>query len=202
MFRLTETVIHILFINAIIFFGVGSLLPSVFKVLPMYPFDSGHFKIWQPLTYMFAHRDFGHLFFNMLSLAFLGPWIEQYLGRKKFITFYLVCGLGGAVLHFSYFYLLRQISGDVELAIPAILGASAAINGIFLSVALLYPNVEMMIFPLPVAVKAKYLLTFAIALDFFFGMSDGYFNFSTGIAHFAHLGGALFAFLYLKSQVP
>lgn len=135
---------------------------------------------WSLVTYMFLHGDLWHLLINMLVLFFFGPPLEARWGSKEFLRFYLLCGLGGAALSFVF--------------MPnAIIGASAAVYGVMLAFAMAWPEAPIYvwgIFP----VKAKWLATFLFVITFMsaFGGAGG------GIAHFAHLGGLLTGFLYLK----
>ncbi|MEX2528413.1 MAG: rhomboid family intramembrane serine protease [Gemmatimonadota bacterium] len=135
---------------------------------------------WGLVTYMFVHGDFWHLFMNMLVLFFFGPPLEQQWGSREFIKYYLVCGLGGVLLSFLF------VSNPI-------LGASAAVYGVMLAFAVLWPEAPIYvwgIFP----VKAKWLVGVLFLVTFLsaFGGAGG------GIAHFAHLGGLVAGFLYLR----
>ena len=135
---------------------------------------------WGLVTYMFVHGDFWHLFLNMLVLFFFGPPLEQEWGSREFIKYYLVCGLGGVLLSFLF------VSNPI-------LGASAAVYGVMLAFAVLWPEAPIYvwgIFP----VKAKWLVGVLFLVTFLsaFGGAGG------GIAHFAHLGGLVAGFLYLR----
>ncbi|MEJ2721302.1 MAG: rhomboid family intramembrane serine protease, partial [bacterium] len=88
-----------------------------------------HFYVWQPLTYMFLHADFWHIFFNMLMLWFFGNALESMWGPRKFLKYYISCGLGGAV-----FSAIFTFNG------PPVIGASAAVFGLYLAYAMLFPN--------------------------------------------------------------
>lgn len=137
---------------------------------------------WGALTYMFVHGGLMHLLMNMLVLFFFGPPLESRWGSREFIKFYLICGLGGVALSFVF-------------ASAWIVGASAAIYGLMLAFAMTWPDAPIYIwgvFP----VKAKWLVGFLFVLSVMsaFGGSDG------DIAHFAHLGGLVTGFLYLKSD--
>ncbi len=140
------------------------------------------FRPWTPFTYMFLHGDFWHLFMNMLMLFFFGPPLESKWGSKEFIRYYLVCGFGGVALSLLF-------------VSYSIIGASAAIYGIMLAFAMVWPNAPIYvwgIFP----VKAKWLVAFLFLITFMnaFGGAGG------GVAHFAHLGGFLAGLIYLKTD--
>lgn len=136
---------------------------------------------WTPLTYMFVHADFAHLFGNMLILFFLGPRVESRLGSRRFATSYVVAGLGGAALSFVF---ARN---------TAMIGASGAVYGVVLTYAMFWPRENLWLFGvLPLQPRAIAGFMFILALlNGFDGLEDG-------IAHFAHLGGFLGAFVYAR----
>jgi membrane associated rhomboid family serine protease len=180
MMPLTDVVKNLLIINVIVYFGVMSLEESFHlrQYFVLYPFGNG-FQPYQIVTSMFFHLDIRHLLFNMLALYFIGPMIEHTLGPKRFLFLYLSSGIlsGIAVL------LLSQN--------PA-LGASGAINGVVVALALMFPNMKMMVFPIPFEIKAIILVGLYLTYD----IISGFGKFGTGVAHFGHLGGAaLGAFL-------
>lgn len=135
---------------------------------------------WTPITYAFTHQEIFHYLFNMLGLFFLGPPLEDRWGGKSFVRFYLVAALGGAI--FSLF-----LAGGV-------LGASGAINGLLLAWALIWPNAQIYLFGV-IPVKVKWLALGSVVLSLMNAAGGG----GGGVAHFAHLGGFVAAFLYLKS---
>jgi membrane associated rhomboid family serine protease len=142
---------------------------------------------WSPFTYMFLHADFWHLFMNMLMLFFFGPPIESKWGSSEFIRYYLVCGLGGVLLSFVF--------------LPdAIIGASAAVYGVMLAFAMVWPTTPIYvwgIFP----VQAKWLVGFLFLMTFMSAVgSTGGGGVGGGTAHFAHLGGFLAGLIYLKTD--
>ena len=160
--------------------------------IALWPIDSPNFEPYQIATHMFAHASydvagnisFFHILFNMFSLFMFGRVLENVWGAKRFLTFYLICGLGAAATHLA----MQAIMGD---GAPAV-GASGAIMGVFVAFAYLFPNTELILFPIPFPIKAKWLAVGYILLDLFggFGQMTG-----SKIAHFAHLGGALTGFL-------
>ena len=180
MVRITPIVKNLLIINVIIYFGLKYGL-KVFNIEPyMYlmPYSSEYFNFYQLFSHMFMHADERHLFFNMLTLFFLGPTTENGLGGQRFLFLYISAGLFGGVAH-----LLTSNAMAV--------GASGAINGVAVAFATMYPNLKLMVFPLPFQIKAKYLIGGFVLMDFFYGITE----FQSGIAHFAHLGGALVGFV-------
>lgn len=137
---------------------------------------------WTVVTYMFVHANFMHVFFNMIGLAFFGPRLEARLGPKRFLTLYFLAGLGGAVLSFVF---ARN---------AAVVGASGAVYGVLMGFAMFWPHERMIVFPIPVPMEARFVIGGYLVLS----LVQGFGGVSNGIAHFAHLGGAVFAFAYLK----
>ncbi len=180
-FTLTPWVKRLLIANTVVF---------VLSVLTGYAFLERWFAFWpnrvfsQPWglgTYMFLHGGFWHLFWNMVGLFFFGPPLESKWGSREFIKFYLLCGLGGAIL---------------SLFFPApIVGASGAIYGVMLAFALNWPEAPIYLWGI-LPVKAKYFVGFLFAVSLVSTMGGG----GGGVAHLAHLGGLLTGFLYLKSD--
>ena len=129
-----------------------------------------------------------HLAFNCIALYFLGPAVEMHLGDKKFIILYVVSGIGAGVLqNWSYFY----DSPHYYLSIPS-LGASGAVAGVMAAAAIKFPNVQVMIFPIPIPMKLKYMAIIYAVYSFFSGVGN-----TSNIAHFAHLGGMIFGALLI-----
>ena len=135
---------------------------------------------WTLFTYMFLHADFGHIFFNMLTLFFFGPRVEDRLGGARFLTLYFVSGLFGA-------FTSMLLSPNA-----AILGASAAVYGVLLGFARLWPRAQLLIWGI-VPVQARTLVVILTAVSLFMG-GVGIGN----IAHFAHLGGFIGGWLVLR----
>jgi len=144
----------------------------------LHPLQSGDFKIWQPITYMFMHdtRGFSHILFNMFTLWMFGRILENFWGSKRFFQFYIICGIFAAVAHL--------ITSKEASAV----GASGAIMGLMAGFTYLFPNTELYFFFIPVPIKAKYIIPGFMALDLFGAISprDG-----DNVAHWAHLGGAI-----------
>jgi rhomboid-like protein len=196
-------------------FQKGNSSPLV-EWFGVFYFDSPRFKIWQVITYMFMHGGFAHIFFNMFALFTFGSTIEYLFGSKRFLNYYLLTGLGALVLQMCVQAVeVYNITGSLTLhgvnnspigqqAMQTLsdiyngpmLGASGAIFGLLIAFGMLFPNVELMILFLPVPIKAKYIIPIYIVLELFLGVAQ----FSgDSIAHFAHLGGALFGFILIKT---
>jgi membrane associated rhomboid family serine protease len=147
----------------------------------LWPIDSEEFRPYQLFTHMFTHDDIGHIFFNMFNLWMFGRVLESVWGSKKFLIFYLVCGVGAAVAHLAFQY----FTGGETFAI----GASGAVMGVMVGFAFLFPNTELMFIFFPIPIKAKWIILIMVAFDLFGGIGA-----TDGIAHWAHLGGAATGF--------
>lgn len=186
MVRITEVVKNLIIVNVIIFFTItltpiGDILPSFNLYSPLL---KDYFKPYQLVTHMFMHGSQGHLFMNMLALFFLGPYVEQYTGSKKFLILYLLCGLGATLTSIGVDYYQFYFNDVREFG--SVVGASGAIMGVVMAFVVLFPNVKLMLIFPPIPIKAKYLGIAYILFDLFAGVGGA----QTGIAHFAHLGGA------------
>lgn len=187
-YRMTPWVKRLIIANTVIFIVMVTLTRAnmvSFEVFATYlGFDGSRVLTtpWTIITYMFVHGGFLHVFINMLMLFFFGPPLEERWGGKEFIKYYAICGIGGA------FFNLVFSEG-------VIIGASGAVYGVMLAYALNWPDSLIWIYAI-FPVKAKYVVLFLGGLAFysaFFtpGVSDG-------IAHFAHLGGLVVGYVYLK----
>lgn len=149
-------------------------------------------QVWRLASYLFLHASLSHLFWNMFALWMFGVWVEEELGSTRLYQLYFVCGIGGGIVD-SIFHL--WLSPGLSYTI----GASAAIYGVLMAVGLLFPDREVFLLLPPVAIKAKWLVLGYGALEFLFTLHGAG---SDGIAHFAHLGGMLFAWLFLRTRLP
>lgn len=194
MGQITDVVKHLLLINVVMYLASVALFPESRYILAMYYPSSDFFQPYQLVTHMFMHADLGHLFFNMLSLFFLGPWVERRLGAKKFLIFYFAAGFGAAALHLLvWYYMVSQLGVTSEINIP-VLGASGAVYGVLAGFGTLFPNARLMLLFPPIPIRAAYLAIGLILFDLFTGMSGT----RTGVAHFAHVGGAITGFLMIQ----
>ncbi|HVG12670.1 MAG TPA: rhomboid family intramembrane serine protease [Flavisolibacter sp.] len=177
---------NLLIINVLVFVA-QNLLPAEYLVtgrLALWPVKSDFFYPYQIATHMFTHASFTHLLFNMFSLWIFGQVLENVWGPKRFLFFYLVCGVGAAALHL----LIQYLTGS---GAPTV-GASGAIMGLMAAFAYLFPNRELYIMFIPVPVKAKWAVLGYAAIDLFGGVAKVS---GDNTAHFAHLGGALTGFI-------
>lgn len=158
-----------------------------------------NFKIWQPVSYIFLHGSFGHLLSNMFGLFIFGPHLESFMGSNRFMKYYILTGVGAAILYslFNYFQ-MTQLTAESEGiwigALTPMVGASGAIFGILMAYGFLFPNVEMMLLFFPFPIKAKYFVTMYGLYELFQGTTGA----NSGVAHFAHLGGLAAGFILLK----
>lgn len=168
------------------------------------------FKPHQVITHMFLHdpNSFMHILFNMLILWMFGSILETFWGAKRFLNFYLICGIGAAIVQMIMIpFEITRGTIAINPGVPvealgdairdgidhySMIGASGALMGLMAAFAYLFPNTELYIFFIPVPIKAKYLIPVYVLVDLFGGL-----NRSTGdnVGHFAHLGGALVGFL-------
>ena len=156
------------------------------------------FKPWQIVTYMFMHGGFSHLFFNMFSLWMFGRTLELEMGWKRFLIYYMVCGVGAALFQMgiAQIDLVHMDLGSAMwyryMSTPTV-GASGAIFGLLLAFGMLHPDaVISLIFP-PIAMKAKWFVVVYGVLELLLGVSGT----MSGVAHFAHLGGMFWGWLLL-----
>ncbi len=201
---------NLLFLN-VIFFLAAMVTPRIGidlqSIMALHYFEAENFAFYQFITYMFMHGGFAHLFFNMFALWMFGCTLEMVLGAKKFLIYYMVCGLGaGLIQEVVQFVELSPIiahynqvnMGGILLPMADYLnlmntvGASGAVFGILLAFGMLFPNQQMFVFPLPFPIKAKFFVIGYAAIELLFGFQG-----NDNVAHFAHLGGMLFGFLLI-----
>lgn len=155
---------------------------------------SSDFRLYQLVTYMFLHDpySFSHVFFNMFAVFMFGRTLEQVWGQKRFLTYYLVTGIGAGLIQILVLYLRAQALLPQEMfsMIDSVtIGASGAVFGILLAFGMLFPNAELFIIPFPFPIKAKWFVIGYGLLELFFGVTN---RSGDNVAHFAHLGGMLF----------
>ena len=196
---------NLLIINVLCFFGVivaGRYGVDAEGLFSLHFFLAPDFNLAQLVTYMFMHANFQHIFFNMFALWMFGRVLEQVWGPKRFLTYYLVCGIGAGLVqeivqYIQYASVLQGYDavntglGTIPMAeylnLMRTVGASGAVYGILLAFGMLFPNSEMFVFPLPMPIKAKYFVMGYFVIELVLGLSAG-----DNVAHFAHLGGMLF----------
>lgn len=215
---------HLIIINAILWLATMLLgsrgIVDLTHYLGLHFWKGTDFHFYQFFTYMFMHdsNGFAHIFFNMFSLWMFGSLLEKVMGMKRFIFFYVVCGLGAGLIQelvwqFSWQSILADINNVSTSVINSAIstgeiddeflnmfynglitvGASGAIFGILLAFAMIFPNIPLYIMFIPIPVKAKYAVIGFAVIELFFGVSGAMDN----VAHFAHLGGMLFGLILI-----
>jgi membrane associated rhomboid family serine protease len=171
--------------------GQGEAAGAITGTFGLLPRAVVHGRIYQLLTYGFVHGGLSHLFFNMLMLWMFGSMIERHFGSRQFWEFYLFGIFGAAVTTVVLAYTFGSI---IHLSPNTLtIGASGGIYAIFMAAAMLYGNQEVFLFPLPFAMKLKYLVTILGFFALLSALAGG-----GETANIAHLGGLLFGYLYLK----
>lgn len=248
---LPSVVKNLIIINVIMVlaqFVLGNMGIDLADYLGLHYWRSERFYFWQYFTHMFLHGSIGHIFLNMFALWMFGSILENVWGPRRFLTFYLICGVGAAILHMGVFaFQFEAIARAFEVfqndptnanlqnvqevfnkwsgaradfsgaSIAAIhntlygvttrageylpglvdqttIGASGAVFGILFAFGYLFPNTLLYIYFL-VPVKAKYVVAAYAVFELFAGFSN---SAGDNVAHFAHLGGMLVAFIILK----
>jgi len=182
--------IRILIIINVALFLLGWIIPELNRYMIIYgglvpQLFTHKFFFWQPLTYMFLHGGFGHVFFNMFALWMFGTELERQWGTKFFMKYYFLTGIAAGIL-----------SAIVQPASPIpIIGASGAIYGLLLAFALMYPN-RIIYFNFFIPIKVKYFVMIFAVIELFSSISASAGS-GSGVAHFTHLSGMIFGYLYL-----
>ena len=209
---------NLLIINVLAFLAYfvlsyrGIDLNSIFG---LHFFLASKFSLYQFFTYMFMHGGWEHLFFNMFALWMFGCVMERVWGPKKFLFYYIFCGVGAGIIQeiSQYFSLYYVLSGQPGIGITSLIstawsdpgladslnawttvGASGAIYAILLAFGMTFPEERIFIFPLPIPIKAKWFVMAYVAIELFSALGTS----SDNVAHFAHLGGMLFGFLLIR----
>ncbi|MBT8386608.1 MAG: rhomboid family intramembrane serine protease [Ignavibacteria bacterium] len=185
---------NLLIINAAVFFLqliAGNFLiggkPGLYVLQEWFALnplvEGANFQVWQLITYQFMHAGFGHIFFNMFMLWMFGMEIENIMGSKKFLYYYLICGVAAG---------LAQLFIAPLFSVPALtIGASGAVFGVMIAFALMFPDRLIFLWFL-IPIKAKYLIGFLFVLEIFWIGDAG-----SNVAHLAHLGGAIAGFIFI-----
>lgn len=191
-------------------------------VLGLHYFESEKFRLYQLFTYMFMHSGFEHIFFNMFAVWMFGRILEAVWGPQRFLLYYVLCGMGAGLVQevTQYFEFVPYMSDMAQLStyapeaivpingvshtagqwlamyervisVPTV-GASGAVYAILMAFGMLFPNQEIFIFPLPMPIKAKWLIIGYFVIELGMGIMS-----NDGVAHFAHLGGMIFGFLLI-----
>ena len=204
---------NLLVVNVLAFIATFVLERSGIDLTRMFGlhfFLASEFRVYQFFTYMFLHGGFTHILFNMFALWMFGSVIERVWGPKKFLFYYICCGVGAGMTQELVQYISYQMEGiaayqyvsaggvqmttDAYINLWTTIGASGAVYGILLAFGMIFPNERLFIIPFPFPIKAKWLIVGYIAIELFSAMSGP----GDGVAHMAHLGGMLFGFLLIR----
>ena len=216
MFRIPTITKNLLIINLIAF-----LATLVFQMRGidlgdiggLHFFMASHFHFYQLVTYQFLHAGFTHILFNMFGLWMFGSVIENVWGPKKFLFYYITCGIGAGLMQelaqFGTFYMTvtKQVP-DASLGMVfqlgaqyatdldkwTTIGASGAVYAVILAFGMTFPNERLFIIPFPFPIKAKWFVLGYVAIEFFSALGSS----GDGVAHTAHLGGMLFGYLMIR----
>ena len=212
-FKMMPTVTkNLIIINVLVFFG--TLVAQRYGIdltnyLGLHFFLASDFNPAQLITYMFMHGGFTHLFFNMFAVWMFGRILEQVWGPKRFLFYYLACGIGAGLIQELVQYIHYEtvlsaydsvntgysiIPMEEYLNMMTTVGASGAVYAILLGFGMLFPNQPMFVFPLPFPIKAKYFVIGYALIELFSGLAN---NPGDNVAHFAHLGGMIFGFILI-----
>lgn len=219
---LPDVVKNLLIINGLLFLATISLNNigiDLVKILGLHQFQSPNFKPHQIITHLFMHGNISHLLMNMFALWMFGKILENIWGAKRFLTYYIITGIGAAILHLLVSqYQILQLSSEypellsialdglyrqgnseslklTQLILTPTVGASGAVFGILLAFGMLFPNTQLFLLFPPIPIKAKFFVIFYGLFELYLGIMN---NPNDNVAHFAHLGGMLFGYLLLK----
>jgi hypothetical protein len=199
--RSSPIVLNLVIINVIVFVAQNVFGETqVNNLFALHHYKADVFQPYQMVTHMFMHGGIFHILFNMFALWMFGSLMERIWGPKRFLSFYLVCGLFAAIAQMISYAVAfwgvdhaaltaaEQIQYQDILTKSATVGASGAIMGVLAAYAYTFPNTELFIMPIPFPIKAKWAIIGIIGIDLFGGFANAS---NDNVAHFAHVGGAL-----------
>lgn len=204
---------NLLIINVLLFLATEVLEPTLgvdlTSLLGLHFFKAPDFRTYQLVTYMFMHGGFTHIFFNMFMLWMFGSVVERMWGTKRYLFYYIFCGVGAGLcqelaqyIQYANSDLANYQMGNTGTALIPVsqnlnlwttVGASGALYALLLAFGMMFPNERMFIIPIPFPIKAKWMVIGSIVVEFILGQVNG----GDGVAHMAHLGGMAFGFLLI-----
>lgn len=200
---------YLLIANFIIFFLSGILERNfgidVNAIGGLHYYNAHSFHWWQPFTYMFLHANLSHILFNMLAVWMFGATLENAWGSRRYLIYYIVCGLGAAFIQECVWSVMLSNMADTYDAfsiaryaynLPTI-GASGAVFGVLFAFGWLFPDTPMFILFIPIPIRARTIVIIYAIVELFAGMGNMMGTHIDNVAHFAHLGGMLFGWLLL-----
>lgn len=205
-----SVVFNLLAINVVVFIITMVKPHFMYEWFSLYYPASPAFKPIQLISHMFMHGGFFHIFANMFALYMFGTTLEQVWGPKRFLLFYFSTGLGAMLLHTGvHAFIVHNMTGSFAPPMDGVnkyeqlqaiyfsgtVGASGAIFGILVAFGMLFPNTQLYVIPFPFPIKAKYFVIFYVLFELYAGFQM---NPADNVAHFAHLGGALFGYIIVK----
>jgi membrane associated rhomboid family serine protease len=171
--------------------SLGFLTSFVLSLIPQWVL---HGALWQLVTYSFLHVGLFHILFNMLALWMFGAQLEMDWGQRKFVEFYFFCVVGAALTTIVVSY--TGLGGVTPLT--RTVGASGGVLGILMAFGMLYGDQEIMLFPIPLSIRAKYFVAGVVFIELISAINAAGPGRGQNIAYVAHLGGLLFGFLYVR----
>ncbi len=213
MFRIPTVTKNLLIINVLCFLAAlafGQTMGfDLNNICGLHFFMASDFHLYQLFTYMFMHGGWTHLLLNMFMLWMFGAVVEQTWGSKRFLFYYIFCGIGAGLcqevaqyVQYASMDLGGYSSVNTGTAVISVgdylnlwttVGASGAIYSLLLAFGMMFPEERMFIIPIPIPIKAKWMVIGSIVVEFFSGLGTG-----DGVAHMAHLGGMLFGFFLIR----
>lgn len=192
-FQTPPVVKNLIIINVLAYMATA-LLPVGDQIYRLFTLSVGapeflgmEFHSYQFITYMFLHANFEHIFFNMFGLWMFGRTLEYELGSKRFLIYYMVCGIGAALIQVATAWLAGEL--PIQLV-----GASGAVMGLLLAFGVMHPNAVIMLLIPPIPLKAKWFVIIYGVIELFLGWT----GYGGNVAHFAHVGGMLWGYLLLQ----
>jgi membrane associated rhomboid family serine protease len=208
---------NLIILNVLVWIAELTFGGPFINALSLHYYKSPDFGPWQLVTYMFLHAVpvdwIFHLLFNMFALWMFGSTLENLWGSKRFLLFYMICGVGAGLMQMGASAIemnilldkynegkialdqFRAQGGDIYNGIA--LGASGAVMGVMVGFGYTFPNTPLYLIPIPIPIKAKYLVIGYVLFDLFSGINP---NTGDTVAHFAHVGGALIGFILLVTM--
>ena len=215
MFRIPTVTKNLLIINFLCFIGMLVLaqmgVADLNSICGLHFFMASDFHIYQLFTYMFMHGGWEHIILNMFMLWMFGAVMERVWGPKRYLFYYLFCGVGAGLMQelaqFVQFYIIASDAGfglsmlgqvaaanDAALSQWTTVGASGALYALLLAFGMIFPDEKMFIIPIPIPIKAKWMVLGSIVVELFSALASP----GSPVAHLAHLGGMIFGFFLIK----
>jgi membrane associated rhomboid family serine protease len=216
MFRIPAVTRNLIIINFLCFIGMLALaqagVTDLNNLCGLHFFLASDFQVYQLVTYMFMHGGWEHIILNMFMLWMFGAVVEQVWGGKKFLFYYIFCGVGAGVMQeiAQFFWVYFMLDGQQALSLGdsitvmhqlssqlnglTTVGASGGIYALLLAFGMMFPDEKMFIIPIPIPIKAKWMVLGSIAIEFFSALSMP----GSNVAHLAHLGGMIFGYFLIR----